>query len=196
MRHQRIRREGVSLSLPRRRAGAGLRRPGSRHVARIASRENLVSCPPAGHHLSHQGFGGSGQLPEWGSSCGDSMQPAAKAHEHAGACQCSGVLAMPWNPRSDRLATSTLSSTSPSPASLMSSCSWQEPGQHRRPTAGLPRWSRRPGPGRCWRSAGVVQDLLVGPAAGSLHPGRQPIHDGRLAGCGHLGKPGAGRRGW
>ena len=31
---------------------------------------------------------------------------------------------------------------------------------------------------------GVVQHLLVGPPAGSLHPGRQPVHAHRLAGCG------------
>jgi hypothetical protein len=36
---------------------------------------------------------------------------------------------------------------------------------------------------------GVVQDLLVGPPAGALHPGGQPIHHDRLAGCGYLGKP-------
>src|SRR6266536_274606 len=35
----------------------------------------------------------------------------------------------------------------------------------------------------------VVQDLLVGPPSGSLHPGRQPVHHDRLAGCGHLPKP-------
>jgi hypothetical protein len=32
----------------------------------------------------------------------------------------------------------------------------------------------------------VVQDLLVGPPAGALHPGGQAVHDHRLAGCGHL----------
>src|SRR5215216_1129577 len=32
----------------------------------------------------------------------------------------------------------------------------------------------------------VVQDLLVGPPAWSLHPGRQPVHADRLAGLGHL----------
>src|SRR6266511_3119807 len=46
-----------------------------------------------------------------------------------GVCQCSRVLASPRNPRSSRLATSTPSSTPPSPASSMSSCSWQLPGQ-------------------------------------------------------------------
>ena len=35
---------------------------------------------------------------------------------------------------------------------------------------------------------GVVQDLLVGPARGSLRPGGQPVHTCRLAGGGHLGK--------
>jgi hypothetical protein len=33
---------------------------------------------------------------------------------------------------------------------------------------------------------GVVQDLLVAPPAGSLHPGGQPVHADRLAGRGHL----------
>jgi hypothetical protein len=33
---------------------------------------------------------------------------------------------------------------------------------------------------------GVVHDLLVGPPAGSLHPGRQPINHDRLAGSCHL----------
>src|SRR6266536_61197 len=46
-----------------------------------------------------------------------------------GACQCSRVLASPRNPRSSRLGTSTSSSTWSSPASAMSSCSWQLPGQ-------------------------------------------------------------------
>jgi len=36
---------------------------------------------------------------------------------------------------------------------------------------------------------GVVQHLLVGPPTGPLHPGRQPIHQDCLAGCGHLRKP-------
>jgi hypothetical protein len=35
---------------------------------------------------------------------------------------------------------------------------------------------------------GVVEHLLVGPPTGPLHPGRQPIHARRLAGCGHLRK--------
>jgi len=35
---------------------------------------------------------------------------------------------------------------------------------------------------------GVVPDLLVGPSAGSLHPGRQPVNQDRLAGSGHLPK--------
>jgi hypothetical protein len=38
---------------------------------------------------------------------------------------------------------------------------------------------------------GVVQHLLVGPPAGALHPGGQPVHAHRLAGCGHLPKPAA-----
>jgi hypothetical protein len=38
---------------------------------------------------------------------------------------------------------------------------------------------------------GVVQHLLVGPASGSLHPGRQPVKAHRLAGADHLGKPAA-----
>src|SRR5215218_5183480 len=46
-----------------------------------------------------------------------------------GACQCSRFLARPRNPRSSRLATSTWSRALSSPASLMSSCSWQLPGQ-------------------------------------------------------------------
>jgi hypothetical protein len=33
---------------------------------------------------------------------------------------------------------------------------------------------------------GVVQDLLIGPGPGPLHPGRQPVHAHRLAGLGHL----------
>ncbi len=36
---------------------------------------------------------------------------------------------------------------------------------------------------------GVVHDLLVGPASGSLHPGGQPVHHHGLAGGGHLCKP-------
>ena len=36
---------------------------------------------------------------------------------------------------------------------------------------------------------GVIQDLLVGPPAGALHPGRQPIHAHRLADLGHLRQP-------
>jgi hypothetical protein len=36
---------------------------------------------------------------------------------------------------------------------------------------------------------GVVHDLLVGPAGGSLHPGGQPVYHDRLAGLGHLRKP-------
>jgi hypothetical protein len=36
---------------------------------------------------------------------------------------------------------------------------------------------------------GVVQHLLVGPPAGALHPGGQPVHADRLAGGGHLRKP-------
>jgi hypothetical protein len=36
---------------------------------------------------------------------------------------------------------------------------------------------------------GVIQDLLVGPPAGALHPGRQPIHAHRLADLGHLHQP-------
>jgi hypothetical protein len=35
---------------------------------------------------------------------------------------------------------------------------------------------------------GVVQDLLIGPGPGPLHPGRQPVHAHRLAGLGHLRK--------
>ena len=46
-----------------------------------------------------------------------------------GACQCPRVLAMPRNPRSSRLATPLASSTSRSPDSSTSSCSWQHPGQ-------------------------------------------------------------------
>jgi hypothetical protein len=46
-----------------------------------------------------------------------------------GVCQCARVLASPRNPRSRTLATSTSSSARPSPASPMSSCSWQLPGQ-------------------------------------------------------------------
>jgi hypothetical protein len=46
-----------------------------------------------------------------------------------GACQCSRVLVVPRNPRSSRLATSTPSNAPCSPASWMSSCSWQLPGQ-------------------------------------------------------------------
>src|SRR5512132_4204178 len=36
---------------------------------------------------------------------------------------------------------------------------------------------------------GVVEDLLVGPSAGSLHPGRQPVQADRLAVLGHLRQP-------
>jgi hypothetical protein len=36
---------------------------------------------------------------------------------------------------------------------------------------------------------GVVQDLLVGPPTGSLHPSGQPIHHDRLADLGHLLQP-------
>src|SRR6266508_4468096 len=36
---------------------------------------------------------------------------------------------------------------------------------------------------------GVVQDLLVAPAAGSLHPGAKPVHQHCLTGGGHLRKP-------
>src|SRR6266540_6818903 len=36
---------------------------------------------------------------------------------------------------------------------------------------------------------GVVQDLLVDPAGGPLHPGAEPVDHDRLAGCGHLPKP-------
>jgi hypothetical protein len=35
---------------------------------------------------------------------------------------------------------------------------------------------------------GVVEHLLVGPATGTLHPGRQPVQAHRLAGVGHLRK--------
>jgi hypothetical protein len=35
---------------------------------------------------------------------------------------------------------------------------------------------------------GVIQHLLVGPPAGSQHPGSQPIHAPRLADLGHLRK--------
>src|SRR5512132_2887420 len=35
-------------------------------------------------------------------------------------------------------------------------------------------------------SLGVVQHLLVGPPAGSLHPGGQPVHHDRLTGTRHL----------
>jgi hypothetical protein len=38
---------------------------------------------------------------------------------------------------------------------------------------------------------GVVQHLLVGPPAGSLYPGGQPVQTDRLAGLGHLRKPAA-----
>jgi hypothetical protein len=41
-----------------------------------------------------------------------------------------------------------------------------------------------------WRLASQ-EHLLVGPACGALHPGGQPVHADRLAGCGHLGKPAA-----
>jgi hypothetical protein len=36
---------------------------------------------------------------------------------------------------------------------------------------------------------GVVGDLLVGPAGGSLHPGGQPVQADRLPSLGHLPKP-------
>jgi hypothetical protein len=36
---------------------------------------------------------------------------------------------------------------------------------------------------------GVVQHLLVGPSAGALHPGGQPVDHNRLAGASHLRKP-------
>jgi hypothetical protein len=62
-------------------------------------------------------------------------------------------LGQPPEPRSSRLATSTSSSIGSSPASSISSCSWQLPGQPPPPTAGRPSWSTAPGPGRCGRAA-------------------------------------------
>jgi hypothetical protein len=68
-------------------------------------------------------------LPAGGCSSLLAGEPVDGAAVSDRACQCSRVLAMPRNPRSSRFATSTPSSTPCSPASFMSSCSWQEPGQ-------------------------------------------------------------------
>jgi hypothetical protein len=90
------------------------------------------------------------------------------------------------NPRSSRLATPLASSTSSSPDSVTSSCSWQLPGQPPSPTNGRHgRWTP-PSPGRCGRGVWRRPDLLVGPSTGSLHPGREPVNQDRLAGGGHL----------
>jgi hypothetical protein len=70
-----------------------------------------------------------------------------------GACQCWRPLAIPRNPRSSRLTTSTLSSSPCGPASRMSSCSWQLPGQPPSSHAGRPRSWRPTAPGRCGRAA-------------------------------------------
>ena len=56
-------------------------------------------------------------------------EPVLGRRSPTGACQCSRRLAMPRNPRSSRLATPLASSTSSSPDSVTSSCSWQLPGQ-------------------------------------------------------------------
>jgi hypothetical protein len=74
-----------------------------------------------------------------------------------------------------------------------------EPGQRdelvlvaaARPTAAAPQklapdGRHRQGVGGVGVAFGVVPDLLVGPSAGSLHPGRQPVDQDRLAGSGHL----------
>src|SRR5215204_7257929 len=54
-------------------------------------------------------------------------EPVLGRRSPTGACQCSQRLAMPRNPRSSRLATPLASSTSLSPDSVTSSCSWQLP---------------------------------------------------------------------
>ncbi len=50
-------------------------------------------------------------------------------------------------------------------------------------------WSTAPRLGGVGAPLGVIQDLLVGPPAGALHPGRQPIHAHRLPNLGHLRQP-------
>jgi hypothetical protein len=76
-------------------------------------------------------------------------------------------LGQPAEPRSSRLATSTSSSTRPvrpvQGVRARGSC----PASRRPPpTTGRPRWWRPPGPGGVEVAFGVVQHLLVGPAAG------------------------------
>jgi hypothetical protein len=50
-------------------------------------------------------------------------------------------------------------------------------------------WSTAPRPGRCGCAAWRHTGLLVGPPAGALQAGRQPIHAHRLADLGHLRQP-------
>ena len=109
-----------------------------------------------------------------------------------GACQCWRCLAMPRTPRSSRLATSTSSSAWSSPASWMSSCSWQLPGQPPSTHNRSPQMVDTANPWAVWACRLASQEhLLVGPAAGALHPGGQPVHHDRLAGTCHLRKPAA-----
>jgi hypothetical protein len=120
---------------------------------------------------------------------GCSLRRSLVRRSPTGACQCSRVLAIPRNPRSSRLATPLASSTSRSPDSSTSSCSGSTRASPRRTTAGRPRWRSPPGPGRCGRGVCVVENLLVDPSAGSLHPGGEPVDAYRLAGACHFHQP-------
>jgi hypothetical protein len=114
-----------------------------------------------------------------------------------GACQCSRVLAMPRNPRSSRLATSTLSSTSPSPASLMSSCSWQLPGQPPSTHSRSPWMVETARPWAVWCGAWGRTGPSGWPSRGVVAPGwpaRPPRSPRRLRPSRKAS--GAGRRGW
>ncbi len=128
-------------------------------------------------------------------------EPSLVRRSPTGACQCSRALARTSNPRSSRLATSTPCSTWSSPASSMSSCSWQLPSQppstHKRsPQAvGLarapPNWVLQglPAPGsraRAARVAGTSISMTVSSAPTSL------LGDGVAEAVGAFDRPAAG----
>jgi hypothetical protein len=81
-------------------------------------------------------------------------------------------LRQPRNPRSSRLATPLGSSTSPSPDSASSSCSWQLPGRPRRTTAGRPQMvdTARSWAVWVWRLASYSTFWLTHSRAAALGP--------------------------